>query len=147
MKTQSRKFQFLSIVTLFFIGIAFSASVVGAFNLFSSSLERDNKEGAVSVIAEYLPTKNSKEEGISFRLILNTHSVDLEQYDIQNLSSLIIDKGTPTAATKWEPSGAGHHFKGILHFSETLPSGKHQLQLVVRNLDNVKERVFEWQFP
>lgn len=147
MKTQTRKFRSISIITLFFIGIVFSASLVSAFNLFGTSLERFNNEGAVKVTAEYLPPKKSKIEEISFRLVLDTHSVNLEQYDIQQLSSLIIDNGAPIEASKWQPTGASHHFNGVLSFSKELPSEEHTIKLIVKNIDNVEERVFEWQLP
>lgn len=83
----------------------------------------------------------------AFRLTLNTHSVDLDRYDIQKLSFLQIDGGISQPAVKWVPSGAGHHLQGVLSFAEELPDGKHQVQLVVRDIDDVKERIFEWQIP
>lgn len=42
MKYQTRQFRSLSVFLIFLIGIAFSASIVGAFSLFGSSLERLN---------------------------------------------------------------------------------------------------------
>jgi hypothetical protein len=147
MKYQARRFRFLSIFLFFIIGTAFSSSVVGAFSFFASSLERVNNEGAVKVSAMYLTPKKSPEKGTAFRLTLSTHSVNLDQYDIKKLSFARVDGGESQPAVKWTPAGAGHHLKGFLSFAEELPDGNHQIQLIVKNIDGVKERIFEWQLP
>lgn len=147
MQARTRKSHLLSIVILFFIGFTFSVGFVGAFSFFGPSLVRVNEEGAVSVTAEYLPPEKGQEQAISFRLTFNTHTVDLEQYDIKKLSSLAIDRGLPSSAESWMPSGRGHHLKGILSFNDKHPEGRHKLFLRLSNIDSVEERIFTWQLP
>jgi hypothetical protein len=147
MKYQTRKFRSLSIFLFFLLGAALSSSLVGAFSFFGSSLEQVNNEGAVKVSAMYLTPEKSPEKGTAFRLTLSTHSVNLDQYDIQKLSFTRVNGGVSQPAVKWIPSGAGHHLKGVLSFAEELPDGSHQIQLIVKNIDGVKERIFKWQLP
>jgi hypothetical protein len=147
MKYQTRKFHSLSIFLVFLIGTAFSSSVVGALSFFESSLERVNNEGAVKVSVVYLTPEKSPEKGVAFKLTLSTHSVDLDQYNIQKLSFVRVDGGVSLPSLKWVPAGAGHHLQGTLRFAEELPAGNHRIELIVKGIDGVKERIFKWQLP
>jgi hypothetical protein len=111
MKYQTRKFRSLSIFLAFLIGSAFSSSVVGAFSFFGSSLEQVNNKGAVKVSAMYLTPEKGPEKGTTFRLGLSTHSVNLDQYDIQKLSFARVDGGVSQPAVKWVSPQLQHFWR------------------------------------
>ncbi len=147
MKIQRRRFYLASILILLTISMLFSATLIGAFSLFGSSLERVNKEGAVKVSAIYLKPEKLPGKGIAFNLSFNTHSVDLDVYDIKKVTFIQIDKKDPQPAISWVPSGSGHHLGGVISFAQEVPSGNHELLLIIKEIDGVQERIFKWQFP
>ena len=60
------------------------------------------------------------------------------------MSLLRVDGGPPQSSLKWTPSGKGHHIDGTITFDQVLQEGTHNLQLIVKNIDGVKERILEW---
>jgi len=147
MDYRQRKFQALTIFFFSLISFVFSASMVGAFYHTGSSLERTSNNGGVKISAQYLVDQSSQIDGISFQLNLSTHYVDLDKYDIQSLSFVRVDEGPLQPATKWVATGEGHHIKGILKFVDQLPPGSHQVQLIVKDIGNTGDRIFEWKAP
>ena len=142
-----RKFNSITIFFLFLVGIAFSASIAGAFSFGGSSLERISNKAGVKISAQYLPQQSSQADETSFRLNLSTHYVDLGKYDIQNISFVRIDEGPLQPATKWLASGSGHHIQGILSFAEHLLQDSRQVQLIVKGVGDTSDRIFEWKAP
>jgi hypothetical protein len=117
--------------------------------LSAEELRRFNEEGPVAVAVTYLnPLEQISEEGLFFEVRMNTHSVDLDAYKKEDHASLRIDGGPEQKAVAWtNPGGGGHHVSGILEFAGTAPSGRSILQLVIRDIGGVPERIFEWQLP
>lgn len=117
------------------------------------SLTRLNEVGAVTIEATYVDL--SKEGKIGFRVKMDTHSVSLDQYRLEALSVLRDDRGREVKAAGWEaPEGSGHHRSGLLVFPARDPSGEPLLgegtkyiELVIRDVAGVKERVFRWDLP
>jgi hypothetical protein len=67
---------------------------------------------------------------------------------MENISFLRVDGGTEQKALGWvKPGGGGHHRSGILKFAGPLPSGAQSLQVIIRGIGGVQERVFEWNLP
>jgi len=137
----------ISAIIVFLIGMFFTVSIVGAFTLFGNNLTRENGQGAVRVSATYLSSQGTVNEKIALRLTFDTHSVDLSQYDFKKISFIQIDDQKPQPGESWDFTGAGHHFKGIITFDQTLPVGTQKVRLLIRGLDGVEERIFEWQMP
>ncbi len=137
----------VSTIAFFLIGMFFSASVVGAFALFGNKLVRQDDQGAVKVSATYLMPKEEEGHNVSFQLTLDTHSVNLSEYDLEKISFIQFDEKEPVAGGVWASTGSGHHFKGIITFNRQIPSGTQKIRLLIRGMDNVKERVLEWLLP
>ena len=75
--------------------------------------------------------------------IMNTHSGDLSQ-DLVAACTLKDNSGREYHPTSWDGSPpGGHHRSGVLEFSE-LGEGAESITLVIRAVDNVPERVFNW---
>lgn len=148
MENGFRKFKSLSIYFIFLIGLAFSASMVVAFSHPDPALERSSNSGGVRISARYYPRQQNQVEATSFSLTLSTHYVDLKQYDIQNLAFLRVDEKVITPATKWVASDDNnHHIHGILSFPNQNLEGTQLVQLIIKNIGDSSDRIFEWHTP
>ena len=125
-------------------GIVLSAIIGGSFLLFGTSLKQVNEESSVKIVAKYLPQIKDQVNGVSFSLLIETHTDEFDFYDVPTLSFLRIDGAPPQPAVKWTPSGKGHHIDGTITFAQILQEGTHNLQLIIKNIDDVEERILEW---
>lgn len=81
-----------------------------------------------------------------FEVALNTHSVDLG-FDLTEVSALRCDQGQEFEAIAWDGSGpGGHHRSGVLKFA-ALDHATSSVELVIRDVAQVPERVFRWETP
>lgn len=94
-------------------------------------------------------------EDILFEVAMNTHTVNLDQYRMEDITYLRDNKGRLFKAKAWEsPRGGGHHRFGILRFSGKDSRGKMiigkddiYLEVVVKGVAGVEERIFRWELP
>ncbi|NIS59947.1 MAG: hypothetical protein GTO13_04335 [Proteobacteria bacterium] len=117
--------------------------------LTKKDLRRTNDEGPVEMAVSYLnPLRQKAGPELSFEVRMNTHSVELDAYEMEKISFLRIDGGDEQKALSWsKPGGGGHHRSGVLRFAGPLPSGAQSLQVIIRGIGGVQERVFEWKLP
>ena len=97
--------------------------------------------GGVTVDVTFL-----KEGGdaATFQVALNTHSVNLDDYSFEEIVRLRDGQGgelVPTAVEGAE--GGGHHRRATLRFAWPEPKPE-SLELVVKGVAGVTERVFRW---
>lgn len=118
---------------LFGVGQSFGAAAPG--------LTRTHSGGGVTVKVTYLNPQEA--EDTRFQVVLDTHSVNLDSYDLKNLSLLRDDAGQSYQATKVENKGSGHHREVILIFPKPSDGAK-RLELVIQDIAKVKERAFSW---
>ena len=86
---------------------------------------------------------------------LDTHAVDLDQYQLEKLAVLRDAQGGEIPALGLESSsGSGHHREGVLIFPGMDASGKpvlspeaKTLTLILRGIGGIPERMFRWQLP
>jgi hypothetical protein len=112
-------------------------------------LRRTNDEGPVEITVLYLnPLRKEAGSELSFEVRMNTHSVKLDAYEMEKISFLRVDDGAEQKAQGWfKPGGGGHHRSGLLKFVGPIPSNAQSLQLIIRGIGGVQERVFEWKLP
>jgi hypothetical protein len=92
------------------------------------------------------PTTLMVGEPVVFDVAMNTHSVDLSD-DMTKISILRDDAGREYNPTAWDgPGGGGHHRAGTLKFA-ALISKPMYVELVIKGLAQVPERVFKWDLP
>jgi hypothetical protein len=92
---------------------------------------------------------------LAVQVKLDTHAVDLDQYQLESLALLRDAQGREIQAVGLEsPSGSGHRREGVLTFPGTDASGKpllspeaKSLTLILRGIGGVQERIFRWQLP
>ncbi len=100
--------------------------------------------GSVTVDAK--PTALMVGEPVVFDVAMNTHSVELID-DMTQIAILRDDAGKVYKATAWDgPGGGGHHREGTLKFP-ALTSKPKYVELVIKGLAQVPERVFKWDLP
>lgn len=78
-----------------------------------------------------------------FDITFDTHSVELDQ-DVMKVATLLDDKGQVYEPIGWEgPGPGGHHREGVLLFKPVSPRPEF-IELKVKDVGGVKERVFKW---
>ncbi|OGQ72087.1 MAG: hypothetical protein A3G94_03835 [Deltaproteobacteria bacterium RIFCSPLOWO2_12_FULL_60_16] len=136
-RTKSQALLLLSGVIL--IGLSGAGQSFGAA---AAGLTRTHSGGGVTVKVSYLNPGGP--EGPRFQVVLDTHSVDLDAFDLKNLTFLRDEAGKDYQPTQMENKGAGHHREVTLAFPKSA-SGAKRLELVIKNIAGVKERSFRWE--
>jgi len=111
----------------------------------ANGLVQNSTGGAVSIDVKWLGVDNDK---LVFDVSMDTHSVDLDQYNLGSLSVLLDEQGNQYIPTSWQSAPGGHHRKGTLTFAtpDSLSQGKTKyVELIVRDVAGVGERVFKWE--
>ena len=102
------------------------------------------KHAPVTIEVTPLNLTDQSAATLDFKIVLNTHSVDLK-YDYTSLATVSDDAGDKVQAVKWDgPATGGHHVSGILSFP-SLKNRGHALTLTLRGIANVPERTFSWK--
>ena len=123
--------------------IIFAASIVtvGAYGATESEMTQTVSGGRVTVKATYVNPKSN--DNPRFQVVLDTHSVNLDAYDLKSIAVLRDDAGKTYSATGVETKGGGHHREATLTFPKVSPESK-RLELVINDVAGVKERAFRW---
>ena len=113
----------------------------------TQSATQTNTGGQVTVQITWQGTAGNPVFGVS----LDTHSVGLDSIDLQELATLRVDGGPEIRPVGWDAPKGGHHRGGTLAFPATGPDGStligpqaRTIELVLRNVAGVPERVFSW---
>ncbi len=132
----NRGFATFGMVALMIMALATGLAVdAGAYEM------KSNRENRVRV--DVKPVQLAPGQPAKFEVRMNTHSVTLS-HDLISASKLIDSQGHEYQPTKWQGSPpGGHHRQGVLEFP-ALNSTSKSITLVIRHIDNVPERIFEW---
>ena len=103
-------------------------------------LPQTQSGGGVTVKVTYLA---QTEHEAKFSVVLDTHSVNLDLYELKALSVMRDDTGLAMQATGAESKGSGHHREIVLTFPRPSLDRK-WLELVIKDIAGVKERTFRW---
>jgi hypothetical protein len=104
--------------------------------------------GGVQIQVNYDP-KQPADGVIRFQVAMNTHSVELSQFDLGKLTRLTLEPGGELIAATWKPegNGGGHHVSGELTVPD--PTGlitkAKSLKLELRDVAGEASRQFQWQ--
>jgi hypothetical protein len=90
-------------------------------------------------------------DAVAFTVVLDTHAVNLDAYDLVQLAVLRTPSGEEIAPLGWDALAGGHHREGTLNFPATAADGTPliqadggQLVLVIRDIAGIAERTFGW---
>ncbi len=113
----------------------------------ASGVTQTNEGGQVTIKA----TWQGSNAGPVFAVVLDTHAVDLDGYDLKQLALLRINGAGEVQPTGWDAPKGGHHRAGTLTFPATATDGSaliapdtRTIELVIRDIAGVPERVFRW---
>jgi hypothetical protein len=113
----------------------------------ANAATQTNEGGQVSVAVTWQGATRTP----TFRVALDTHSVDLDAVDLAQQAVLRTDQGLEVQPSGWGAPKGGHHRGGTLTFPATTPAGTpvvsdntRSIELVVRGVAGVAERRFEW---
>ncbi len=110
-----------------------------------SAFEMQSNSGG-SVTVDVKPAALRVGEPVAFDIAMNTHSVDLGD-DMTKIAILRDDASREYNPVAWEgPGGGGHHRSGTLKFAPLVGKPKY-IELVIKGLAKVPERVFRWELP
>jgi hypothetical protein len=104
------------------------------------ALSQQDRRGPVTVAVTLLPDEAGG--AMRVKVVLDTHSVDLDRIELREAVVLRRDDGRDVAATGIEEAqGGGHHRQATLVFP---PLADGPVLVVVKNVGNIPERVFRW---
>ena len=126
-------------------------------------LTQSNDQGGVEIDVTWvtpetlakLDSEEARSYGLDEYVLLEveftTHSGDLSRLDMTVLSAIRAG-GQEYAPMAWESiSDDSHHRAGVLIFARTAPDGASldagTVELAMKGIGNVTERVFRWQWP
>jgi hypothetical protein len=116
-------------------------NVAESYGAAAPGLTRTHSGGGVTIKVTYLNPQGA--DDARFQVVLDTHSVNLDGYDLKALSLLRDETGKEHQPTKVENKGVGHHREVTLIFRKASSNAK-RLELVIKDIAGVKERSFRW---
>lgn len=121
-----------------------STSAAPAAAASGENLTQTNDEAMVTVAVTPLNLDDTSAPVLTFKIVLDTHSVDLN-YDLAQLATLSSSAGEKVEPTTWTGApGGGHHKEGVLAFPALKNRGQ-TLTLTLRGIADVPERAFTWK--
>ncbi|MEK6265885.1 MAG: hypothetical protein N2B06_14125 [Clostridium sp.] len=118
----------------------------------TDGLSRFNEEGSVQVNAVLEKASENKQQYITIKVELNTHSVDLDAFEFSKNVSFKTSEGIKLdKEILWKKTdGGGHHYSGIYKVPKQV-NGKpiidaktKFIELNIQKLDDVANRSFRW---
>jgi hypothetical protein len=134
---------FMKALAIVFAGLVLNGLLENgeSFGAAASDATQTVSGGGVTAKITYLNPKSSDEP--RFQVVLDTHSVALDSYDLKAISLLRDDTGKTYLPNAVENKGSGHHREVILTFPKVSPEAK-RLEIVIKDVAGVKERTFRW---
>lgn len=104
--------------------------------------ERTSEAGSVTIVVSWLagavPTA---------KVAMDTHSVDLDKFDLKALARIRLDGGAWVTPTAWDAPPGGHHRSGSLAFGSLAPTafdGAKVIELEIRDVAS-SSRLLRWE--
>ncbi len=110
----------------------------------SGSGEQTSDAGSVTVVVSWLKGAVPTAE-----VVMDTHSVDLDGFDLATLARVRLDGGAWVAPTVWDAPKGGHHRSGTLAFASLDPAAFASAKVVELEIRDVASpsRLLRWERP
>jgi len=99
-------------------------------------------------------TWHGADVGPIFTVVLDTHAINLDAYDLRQLAVLRTDQAEELVPIGWDAPAGGHHRQGTLTFPPTRSDGSpaftgetRLIELSIRDVGGVPETVLKWVLP
>ena len=128
---------------LFLAGLLASGllGISQSFGATAPHATRTDSGGGVTIKVTYLDSLTASD--LRFQVVLDTHSVNLDGYDLRTIAVLRDETGTSYLPTAVENKGSGHHRETTVSFAK-IASGTKRVELVIKDVAGIKERIFRW---
>ncbi|HZP94915.1 MAG TPA: hypothetical protein VFC31_01070 [Candidatus Limnocylindria bacterium] len=106
--------------------------------------EQSSEAGSVTVVVSWLSA------GVpTARVAMDTHSVDLDRFDLKDLARVRLDGGAWVAPSAWDAPAGGHHRSGTLAFASLSRFAFDAAKLVELEIRDVvsPSRLLRWERP
>jgi hypothetical protein len=130
---------FSTILAIFLVSVSLGSGE--GFTASTNHTTRTDSGGGVTIKVTFVDSKTTND--LRFQVVLDTHSVNLDSYDLKAISVLRDDAGNTYASTAVENKGSGHHREAIVSFAK-IAAGTKRIELVIKDVAGVKERIFRW---
>lgn len=127
-----------------FVSAAIVVILTTSYGAFAAEVSDETQSvsgGGVTAKVTLLTTKGNDE--VRFQLVLDTHSVNLDEYDLKSIVVLRDEAGRSYAPLAVEATGGGHHRQATLVFPKAARDAK-RVELVIKDVAGIKERTFRW---
>lgn len=134
----------MKLLKLFMTGfvVGFFLTMAGeTFGAAASNMTQSSAGGGVTAKVTFLNPKSGEDP--RFQVVLDTHSVNLDAYDLKSVAVLRDDSGKNYVPTSAENDGSGHHREVTIAFPR-LTRGAKRIEMVIKDVAGVKERTFVW---
>lgn len=102
---------------------------------------QEDDQGSVTI--EATPQISPGDRQWKFKMVLDAHSVELDQDPLQ-VVVLLDDQGNAFKPITWDgPGPGGHHREGILIFEAIIPVPKY-IELKIMNVGSIPDRSLKW---
>jgi hypothetical protein len=126
-------------ITTLALGIVFISGE--AFGAAASDATQTVAGGGVTANVTFFNPRSA--DGPRFQVVLDTHSVNLDAYDLGSIAALRDDTQKTYGPTAIENKGSGHHREAVVTFPKLSPGAK-WIELIIKDVAGVKERTFTW---
>jgi FlaG/FlaF family flagellin (archaellin) len=146
-KQQQFSIRVVKALKFFLTGLFVSGILTGYGEAFAAvgsaagGLTRTNSGGGVTVNVTYPHSQAANET--RFEVVLDTHSVNLDAYDLKTTSVLRDDTGKNYQPIRVDNKGSGHHREITIVFPKVSSPAK-RLELVIKDVAGINERSFFW---
>lgn len=111
----------------------------------TNGMVQSHDGGSVTIEVEWLGITN---DTLVFEVAMNTHSVDLDGYDLMELAVMRDNEGNSHNPVSWDSEAGGHHRRGTLSFP--VPTSLEQdsvyyIEIIIREIADIEERILKWE--
>ena len=129
------------LTTIFTIFVLVLGVASSAFAAASSTSSASSSSGGVTVEATYSEPQPRNE--LHFELVMDAQTVNLDRYQINKIAVLRDASGKTHQPVTVVATGSKRHRSAEIYFSRP-PGGAQEVELVIKDLAGVKERVLRF---
>ncbi len=133
----------MKVFRLFTTTIAFALVLINSETFGAAATNSTQSVAGGGVTAKVTFLSSTSADDPRFQVVLDTHSVNLDTYDIKTVAVLRDDTGKSYVPKAIENKGGGHHRESVVTFPKLSPGAK-RIELIIKDVAGVKERTFTW---